>query len=183
MENAPLERRSLHQVLETAGLRCTSQRLAVYKHLSQAPHHPTAEDVHQSVRTQIPRISLATVYKAPEALVAIGLATELTPGGGATSARYDARRDLDDHFRSPRTGTAHDLPTRFDPDFISELDSALANDLDRQGFPVTGYRLELLGYRDYSTDYESGRGRNISATPETPIASTSKAGLDCGWDG
>ena len=64
-------------ILEDAGLRCTPQRLAVYDHLSQATHHPTAEDVYQAVRSAIPRISLATVYKALEALVAIGVATKL----------------------------------------------------------------------------------------------------------
>ena len=79
--------------------------------------------------------------------VAVGLATKLTAGTGGNSARYDARRDLHYHFRCLRSGTVHDLPTRFDPDLIAKLDPGLHQDLSRQGFQVTGYRLELVGYQ------------------------------------
>ncbi len=96
----------------------------------------------------IPRISLATVYKSLEALVAIGVATKLTAGIGATRARYDARRDMHYHFRCLRTGTVHDLPTQFDPELVAKLDPRLADYLNRQGLQVTGYRLELIGYQD-----------------------------------
>jgi Fe2+ or Zn2+ uptake regulation protein len=148
METVPLDHESLRSVLEGAGLRCTPQRLAVYDHLNQAAQHPTAEDVYHAVRATIPKISLATVYKALEALVATGVATRLTAGIGDTSARYDARRDQHYHFRCLRTGTVHDLPTRFDPDLIAKLDPQLAAYLSRKGFQVTGYRLELQGYQD-----------------------------------
>jgi Fe2+ or Zn2+ uptake regulation protein len=148
MKPAPLDHGTLRQALEDAGLRCTSQRLAVYDHLGGAVHHPTAEDVYQAVRTQLPRISLATVYKALEALVAIGAATRLTASDGTGPARYDARSDSHYHFRCLNTGAVHDLPTRFDPDLITKLDPHLAGDLEKQGFRITGYRLELLGYRD-----------------------------------
>ena len=148
METVPLDHQSLRATLEGAGLRCTPQRLAVYDILIQAAHHPTAEDVYQAVRSSIPRISLATVYKSLEALVAIGVATKLTAGIGATRARYDARRDLHYHFRCLRTGTVRDLPTQFDPDLVKKLDPGLADYLNRQGLQVTGYRLELIGYQD-----------------------------------
>lgn len=172
METAPLDHELLRGVLETAGLRCTTQRLAVYDHLSQTAHHPTAEDVYQAVRTRIPRIGLGTVYKALDALVAVGVVTKLTAGIGNASARYDARRDVHYHFRCLRTGTIHDLPTRFDPDLIAKLDPGLSDYLRGQGFRVTGYRLELVGYRDGSTSGESQRdacqpgGADVSqATP------------------
>jgi Fur family transcriptional regulator, peroxide stress response regulator len=150
METVPLDHESLRSVLEGAGLRCTPQRLAVYDHLTRAAHHPTAEEVYHAVRSAIPQISLATVYKALEALVAAGMAAKLTagPGTGDTSARYDARRDLHYHFRCLRTGAVHDLSTRFDPELIDKLDPHLLDDLSRQGFQVTGYRLELVGYQD-----------------------------------
>ncbi len=111
------------------------------------PHHPTAEEVFQAVRSRLPKISLATVYKALEALVAIGVVGRLNSADGAGPARYDARSDDHYHFRCLRTGTIHDLPTEFDPSLIEHLDPLLAEDLRRQGFQVTGYRLELLGYR------------------------------------
>jgi Fe2+ or Zn2+ uptake regulation protein len=159
MQTAPLDHESLRVILEDAGLRCTPQRLAVYDQLGRAGHHPTAEEVYRAVRSTIPKISLATVYKALEALVATGVATKLTGGVGDDSARYDARRDLHYHFRCLRTGTVHDLPTRFDPDLLAKLDPQLADYLSGQGFQVTGYRLELVGYRD---------GAPAAATEESP---------------
>jgi Fe2+ or Zn2+ uptake regulation protein len=148
MNLPPLDHDALRQSLETAGLKCTPQRLAVYDELSRLPHHPTAEDVFQAVRRQIPRISLATVYKALEALVEIGAASRLTADDSTGSARYDARSEAHYHFRCLRTGSVHDLATRFDPDLLSKLDPRLAEQLESQGFRVTGYRLELVGYQD-----------------------------------
>jgi Fe2+ or Zn2+ uptake regulation protein len=146
METEALDHQTLRILLENAHLRCTPQRLAVYDHLSRAAHHPTAEDVYQSVRATVPRISLATVYKALEAWVALGVATRLTAGDGSAGSRYDARRDLHYHFRCLRTGHVHDLPTQFDPELIAKIDPRLPEYLASQGFRVTSYRLELIGY-------------------------------------
>jgi Fe2+ or Zn2+ uptake regulation protein len=148
MRNGPLDHESLRTVLEAAGLRCTPQRLAVYDHLARAEHHPTAEDVYRAVRAGLPRISLATVYKALEALVETGVAARLPAAGAEAKARYDARRDPHYHFRCLRTGAVHDLPTHFDPDLVAKLDPRLADYLSREGFHVTGYRLELVGYQE-----------------------------------
>jgi len=148
METLPLDQVRLRAIIEDAGLRSTPQRLAVYHQLCESVEHPSAEIVFHAVRAQIPKISLATVYKALEALVAVGVATKLSAGIGGTRARYDARRDEHYHFRCLRSGTVHDLPTQFDPDLIAKLDPRLQDDLGRQGFRVTGYRLELIGYQE-----------------------------------
>ncbi len=146
MPHCPLDPQSLRASLEAAGLRCTPQRLAVYDHLARAEHHPTAEEVFRAVRSEVPRISLATVYKALEALVETGVAARLPAVAGDSGARYDARRDPHYHFRCLRTGTVHDLPTHYDPELVARLDPQLAAYLRRRGFQVTGYRLELLGF-------------------------------------
>jgi Fe2+ or Zn2+ uptake regulation protein len=148
MNSPPLDHESLRRSLESAGLRCTPQRFAVYDRLCRIPFHPTAEDVFQAVRHDIPRISLATVYKALEALVDIGAATRLTAEGATGSARYDPRSEAHYHFRCLRTGSVHDLSTPFDPDLLSKLDPQLAQRLQEQGYHVTGYRLELVGYSE-----------------------------------
>jgi Fe2+ or Zn2+ uptake regulation protein len=176
MESLPLNHQDLRMIIEKAGLRCTPQRLGVYDHLSQSTEHPTAEDVYQAVRSRIPRISLATVYKALEALVAVGVATKLTAETSGARSRYDARRDLHYHFRCLRSGTVHDLPTRFDPDLIAKLDPRLHEDLSRHGFQVTGYRLELVGYQNSSVagtiessplepDHAAGARQDSANTP------------------
>jgi Fur family peroxide stress response transcriptional regulator len=133
----------LRSALDAAGCRYTVQRGAVFDFLKQAKTHPTAEDVYRAVRQDLPRISLATVYKALEALVDSRLATKLTNGDG--SARYDCRAEDHYHLRDVSTGEIHDLPVDFDPALLDKLDPALVNKLAEAGFQVTGYRLEVLG--------------------------------------
>ena len=128
--------------------------MAVYSYLSEAEWHPTAEEVYQGVKTTIPNISLATVYKALEAIVASDLASKLTAGDG--SARYDARSDHHYHLRCLRSGMVQDLPTPHDPELIAKLDPGLEDQLTAQGFHLTGYRLELVGY------FEGGSPARIS---------------------
>lgn len=135
--------RAVRAALEAAGCRYTAQRGAVFGFLEHARNHPTAEEVYRVVRRAMPRISLATVYKALEALVAAGLATKLTNGDG--SARYDCRGEDHYHLRDVSTGEIHDLPVAFDRELLSKLDPALVARLAADGFEVTGYRLEVLG--------------------------------------
>jgi Fur family peroxide stress response transcriptional regulator len=142
--NGPALGSPVRDLLEAAGCRCTRQRVGVYDYLSHASHHPTAEDVYRGVLPNLPRISLATVYKALEALVSSGLAAKLTHEDG--SARYDARGEPHYHLRCLRSGTVEDLTTPFDPDLIAKLDPGLPAKLQDRGFRVTGYRLELVGY-------------------------------------
>lgn len=133
----------VRQALEHAGCRYTAQRAAVFDFLERAKSHPTAEEVYQAVRQQVPRISLATVYKALETLVDARLATKLTNGDG--SARYDCRGDDHYHLRDVATGEIRDLPADFDPQLLSKIDPDLVARLAAAGFEVTGYRLEVLG--------------------------------------
>ena len=133
----------LHRALEQAGWRCTRQRAAVYACLRAADCHPTAEQVCAAVRRAMPHISLATVYKALEALVDAGLASRVAHESGA--ARYDARSDAHYHLRCERTGEVRDLPLPYDPTLIERIAPELVEALRREGFEITGHRLELLG--------------------------------------
>jgi Fe2+ or Zn2+ uptake regulation protein len=106
--------------------------------------HPTAEDVYRAVRRSIPNVSLATVYKALEALVESHLAAKLPYADGA--ARYDCRCDSHYHIRCLKTGQVHDLEIPHDPRLLDKLDPNLVSSLREKGFQVTDYRLELLGH-------------------------------------
>ncbi len=134
----------VREALEEAGCRYTTQRAAVYAYLEKVKCHPTAEDVYQAVRRRLPKISLATVYKALEALVEAHLATKLTNGDG--SARYDCRGEDHYHLRDVATGEIRDLPVNFDPHLLAKIDPKLIEKLSSDGFEVTGYRLEVLGH-------------------------------------
>ena len=134
----------LRDALEQAGWRCTRQRLAVFDYLYRVDSHPTAQEVYLAVRRQLPKISLATVYKALEALVDSALADKLTTGDGP--ARYDCHQHAHYHFRCLDSGGIYDLPTRYDSQLIDKLDANLISELRQRGFYVTGYRLEVLGH-------------------------------------
>src|SRR5437016_3018086 len=86
---APLGRTALRKALAKAGWRFTRQREAVYTYLRSVDCHPTAEQVYWAVKEQIRHISLATVYKALEALVDAHLAAKLCDASGP--ARFDCR--------------------------------------------------------------------------------------------
>ena len=133
----------LRAALQAAGCRFTGQRAAVYAYLQGVEDHPTAEQVYQAVREQLPNISLATVYKSLEALAQSGVAHKLTYGDG--SARYDCRAEEHYHLRDVATGEVRDLPARYDPKLLEKLDPQLSNQLARDGFKITGSRLEVLG--------------------------------------
>lgn len=134
----------LRRALERSGWRFTRQREAVYDHLRAVQTHPTAEEVYVAVRRQIPKISLATVYKALEALVDADVAAKLPHADGP--ARYDCRNDAHYHLHCLKTGEIRDLDIPFDPGLPHKIDPHLVEDLRAQGFEVTGYRLELLGH-------------------------------------
>jgi Fur family peroxide stress response transcriptional regulator len=133
----------VRQTLEAAGCRYTAQRAAVFGYLEKVKTHPAAEEIYQAVRRDMPRVSLATIYKALEVLVESGLANKLTNGDG--SARYDCRCEDHYHLRDVATGEIRDLPVDFDPELLSKIDPVLVEKLAGSGFHVTGYRLEVLG--------------------------------------
>jgi Fur family transcriptional regulator, peroxide stress response regulator len=135
--------REVRAALRAAGCRYTAQRAAVYTYLEQVEHHPTADQVYQAVRQRIPQISLATVYNALEALVESQLANKLNNGAG--SARYDCGGDEHYHLRDVHTGEVRDLAIDYDPQLLKKLSPRLLKKLARDGFQVTGYRLEVLG--------------------------------------
>jgi Fe2+ or Zn2+ uptake regulation protein len=138
----------LRQALEKAGSRFTRQRAAVYDVLCETKAHPTAEQVFAAVRRVVQNISLATVYKALDALCAAGLATKLADGNGTT--RYDGQSQPHYHLRCLKTGQILDLSLPYDPDLVTKLAPDLVADLRRQGFQVIGHRLELVGRFDHA---------------------------------
>lgn len=138
----------LRQALEQAGWRFTRQRAEVFAYLRSVSTHPTAEQVFAAVRQQIPNISLATVYKALEALVDAGLAARLAPDpaeGAGGPVRYDGKPEPHYHLRCQRTGQVRDLPVPYDPELLARLAPDLVEQLRRDGFEIVGHRIEILG--------------------------------------
>lgn len=131
------QRAELREKLDARGGHLTQQRLAVHHYLSGVNHHPTADDVFLAVKRKLPKISLATVYKNLEALVACGAASKLTYGDG--SARYDIRTDHHFHTRCLACGKIADLEPPEGEELMKRVKPG-------GGFTVKDYRVELLGH-------------------------------------
>jgi Fur family peroxide stress response transcriptional regulator len=139
----PVEDADVRRALEAAGWRFTRQRAAVLAFLRTACGHPTAEQVFAAVRRHLPNISLATVYKALEALVDAGLANRIAGDQGPT--HYDGRSEPHYHLRCQHSGEVLDLPLPYDPALLDKLDPQLIETLRQQGIEIIGHRLELVG--------------------------------------
>ena len=128
----------LRRTLQENGHRYTDQRAAVFRLVARSRVHPTAEDVFLSVRTEVPGISLATVYKSLETLVSCGLAKKLNPADG--SARFCGRIEPHHHARCLACGGVSDVSGE-----LGGLDIATLR-AQAKGFDLVGYELELTGY-------------------------------------
>lgn len=98
---------TLTQRLATSGLRATPQREVVYNVLLTKRDHPTADEVFARVKTELPTISLATVYNCLETLVQCDLVRAVNFERGPT--RYCPNLRPHAHFHDERTGETHDI--------------------------------------------------------------------------
>lgn len=78
---------NLIKELRDCGIAVTPQRLAVMGSLKNRRDHPTAENIYQEVRRQLPAISFNTVYKTLEILCQKGMVIKVNPLHEV--ARYD----------------------------------------------------------------------------------------------
>lgn len=112
---------TLTQHLTDSGLRSTPQREVVYQVILAKRDHPTAEEVFDRVKAQMPTISLATVYNCLDALVQCGLIKQVNFVREPT--RYCPNLHQHAHFHDETTGEIHDvdIPT----DVMTRLRSLL----------------------------------------------------------
>ncbi|MFZ5447395.1 MAG: Fur family transcriptional regulator [Thermodesulfobacteriota bacterium] len=78
---------NLIRQLRERGIAVTPQRLAVLGSLQNRRDHPSAENIYQEVRRQLPAISFNTVYKTLEVLCQKGMVIKVNPLHEV--ARYD----------------------------------------------------------------------------------------------
>lgn len=116
--------------------RDTKQREAVLRVLRNTRSHPTADQIYDEVRKDIPNISKSTVYRNLQVLQEDGLITELNMNG--TRSRYEVKQDSHYHFRCERCGRVFDL----DEPVIHDLDDRVAK---KTGFTVLYHQTEFRG--------------------------------------
>lgn len=98
---------ALSQRLADSGLRSTPQRGVVYDVLLKKRDHPTADEVFVRVKSELPTISLATVYNCLETLVQCNLVRAVNFERGPT--RYCPNLHPHAHFHDEQTGKTHDI--------------------------------------------------------------------------
>ncbi len=109
-------------MFRSRGLRVTPQRHAIFRVLTDATYHYTAEGVYAAVCTELPMISLRTVYQTLNDLSAIGELSALNLGTGST--RFDPNVDPHHHLVCDGCGAIEDLPNEFPgvllPTYVAE---------------------------------------------------------------
>jgi len=69
----PAEQNAVRNLFHQHGLKCTPQRLAVLAALNDSKEHISISEIYRKVRKILPGTGLATIYRALETLVDLGL--------------------------------------------------------------------------------------------------------------
>ena len=116
--------------------RVTKQREAILKILRSNRTHPSADQIYDAVRKEIPNISKGTVYRNLQVLREDGAILELNLNG--TLSRYEEKQSRHYHFRCEKCGRVFDLDEPVD----TEIDKKVA---ERTGFKVSSHQTEFRG--------------------------------------
>lgn len=115
--------------------RLTRQLRVILEALSRVKTHPTADEVYQMAKREMPRISLGTVYRNLEVLTGQGKVLKLDLCG--SQMRFDGCVEDHYHIRCSSCGRVDDLEMK-PIARLKALQSA-------GGYKVQGHRLEFFG--------------------------------------
>ena len=141
----------IEEVLRGRGLKVTPQRLAVHRAVAESVGHPDAEEIWATVRTELPSISLRTVYEVLHTLAALGEIRELDLATG--SSRFDPTTSDHHHLVCTRCGAVADVFLEGPPVEVPAL--------QRQGFTVHTHEVTFRGLcRQCSNETEEKHRRD-----------------------
>ena len=115
------------------GIRPSFQRIAIMRYLLKNATHPTADEVFESLRRQIPTLSKTTVYNTLKLFVENGAALYI--GIDEKNARFDGTVNQHAHFRCKGCGCIIDLP--MDTELF--LPKEFSGSIDETYFYLKGY--------------------------------------------
>jgi Fur family peroxide stress response transcriptional regulator len=124
---------ALTQRLADSGLRSTPQREVIYDVLLKKRDHPTADEVFARVKTELPTISLATVYNCLETLVQCDLVRAVNFERGPT--RYCPNLRPHAHFHDEQTGRTYDID--LPPAILEKVNTVLPSGFDASSVEIT----------------------------------------------
>ncbi len=116
--------------------RMTKQRKAILEALKNTDTHPTADEIYEEVKEEIPNISLGTIYRNLNVLDEMDEIMVLDYG--STYSRFDGYADNHYHFQCNECDEIYDL----DMEVQKSLDKAVEKNYP---FQVEDHRLEFYG--------------------------------------
>ena len=119
--------------LTDSGLRPTPQREVVFKVILEKRDHPTADEIFARVKSEMPTMSLATVYNCLETLVQCGLIRQVNLERAPT--RYCPNLHQHAHFHDETTGQIHDVD--LPADLMTRLHAVLPAGFDARTIELT----------------------------------------------
>lgn len=87
------------------------QRKKIIDYLSSVTTHPTAYEIYQNVKKDLPNISLGTVYRNLDALENAGKILKIK---GANADRYDGNFNKHYHAICEKCGKVYDISDNYD---------------------------------------------------------------------
>ena len=123
-------------MLNQSNLRMTRQRRVILEELRKVNTHPSADEIYEMVRKQLPRISLGTVYRNLEILSESGEIQKLQLG--CSQNRFDGVAQDHYHIRCIDCNRVMDAPPGSDVCLSYELN-------EKTDFKIIGHKLEFLG--------------------------------------
>lgn len=124
----------LTEIFRARGLKVTPQRQCIFRVLHGSGVHPTAEAVYAAAASEMPTISLKTVYQTLHDLADMGEIQQIDLGTG--SSRFDPNTDGHHHFVCGRCGLVRDL-------YVNPRVRLPAGELD--GFTIDSTEVVLRG--------------------------------------
>lgn len=119
-----------------AGLPLTVQRRVIYEAALRHADHPTADQIVEIVKKQLPEISRTTVYRVLDALVELGVVRRLHHPGAA--ARFDGKTTRHHHLVCRRCHCVFDVE-------CAELDALRLPEGLEADFELDDYSVHFSG--------------------------------------
>lgn len=117
-------------------MRYSHQRERIFRAVAESTQHPTANMVYDALKTEMPRLSLGTVYRNLNQLADAGRLRKIPLADG--SCRFDKTTNTHSHIVCESCGCVADVTL---PSFTS-LEQAIT---DETGYTLRSYDVVLRG--------------------------------------
>jgi Fe2+ or Zn2+ uptake regulation protein len=131
------------------GIPLTHQRRVIFESLVDRKDHPTADQIYDAVREQLPQISRMTVYRVLDLFVELGVISKVCHPGVAI--RFDPTTEAHHHLICVRCCKLYDLEN-------AGTYEVNLPDTGKLGFEVRDYAIQFRGVCKECRSNSSGNG-------------------------